>query len=205
MNTTIATIANPIFIDAAYNHGLVTVSVYNTIDRSESEVCHFANAANALNYAFLLKKRHGLLIARRAMELIKWVIDRTGAISTRAAARKAAEQQAPSLMSVDTALMTAWESMKSKYPDAVALTSADGLYVSFCDDANEIAAILGIEVETRANDSGEPTPQVSFSADKLDIYLPKLIKAGLRMALPEEDEKVGKKKGKKKATKNEAA
>lgn len=65
-----ATIANPTFVDANYLHGRFSVSVYNTIDRTEEQVCFFREARKALHYAFILKQRNGILIANRAMHLL---------------------------------------------------------------------------------------------------------------------------------------
>lgn len=65
-----ATISNPTFVDANYLHGRFSVSVYNTIDRSEEQVCFFREARKALHYAFILKQRNGILIANRAMHLL---------------------------------------------------------------------------------------------------------------------------------------
>ena len=202
--TTTAALSIPVFIDAAYNHGIVTVSIYNTAERTESEVCNFSNAANALNYAFLLKKRHGLIIARRAMELIKWVVERTGAISTRAAARKAAllKTDAPSIKS---SVVAEWEAMKSKNPDAVLLMRSGDAYTALNADAEEVAAILNLSAVAHADENGAAVNVLSFGADEIDTHLPKLIKAGLRVAVSEEPQPLKVEKPKKKSKKAAAA
>ncbi|MDE6267345.1 MAG: hypothetical protein K2M07_08365 [Muribaculaceae bacterium] len=96
MNTSVNTTANttaavnpnnfvvPSFIDANFIAGRLSVGIYHMADRTTTDTTNFTNAANALNYAFLLKKRYGITIARRAFELIMWEVRRTGAISTRA-------------------------------------------------------------------------------------------------------------------------
>ena len=112
MNTSVNTTANtaaavnpnnfvvPSFIDANFIAGRLSVGIYHMADRTTTDTINFTNAANALNYAFLLKKRYGITIARRAFELIMWEVRRTGAISTRAqrkaeAAKAVAEQTEP--------------------------------------------------------------------------------------------------------------
>lgn len=203
--TTAAALSIPVFIDAAYKHGIVTVSIYNTAERTESEVCNFTNAANALNYAFLLKKRHGLIIARRAMELIKWVVERTGAISTRAAARKAAAAKTADTPGIKSSVMAEWEAMKSKNPDAVLLMRSADYYMVLDDDAEEVAAILNLDAVEHTDENGTAVNVLSFGADELDTHLPKLIKAGLRVAVGEKPQQPKIEKAKKKSKKAAAA
>ena len=62
-------------------------------DRSIWHICNFTNAANALNYAFMLKGEN-CPISKNAMALIQAEIKRTGAISTRAKARQEAKEKA---------------------------------------------------------------------------------------------------------------
>ena len=200
VNTNTATLSIPVFIDAAYSHGIVTVSIYDTVKRTESEVCNFSNAANAMNYAFLLKKRYGLIIARRAMELIKWVVERTGAISTRAAARKASAWTAD-IPCIKSSVVAEWEAMKSKNPNVVLLMRSGDVYMALNDDAEEISAILNIETVAHTDDNGMTVNVLSFGADELDIHLPFLIKVGLRVAVGEEPQQPKVEKPKKKSKK----
>lgn len=83
------------FIDANYIAGRLSVGIYHLAERITTDTVNFTNAANALNYAFLLKKRHGINIAARAFDLIMWEIKRTGAISTRAQRKTEAAKAAP--------------------------------------------------------------------------------------------------------------
>lgn len=99
MSQTANTTANPknfivpSFVDANFTEGHLSVGIYHMAERTITESVKFSNAANALNYAFLLKKRHGITIARRAFDLILWEIGRTGAVSTRAKAKAEAVAQ----------------------------------------------------------------------------------------------------------------
>lgn len=102
------------FIDANYSNGFLSVGIYNPAERNIVQPIFFKNAANALNYAFLLKKRHGINIARRAFDLIQWEIKRTGAISTRAAQRITETAQA------ETAQETAKEVGRSEVDNQTA-------------------------------------------------------------------------------------
>ncbi|MBJ2190561.1 MULTISPECIES: hypothetical protein [Duncaniella] len=77
----------PSFINATYVAGRLSVGIYHMAERTTTESIIFSNAANAMDYAFSLQKRHGLYIARRAFELLLWEIQRTGAICNRAKAQ----------------------------------------------------------------------------------------------------------------------
>ena len=220
-NTTAANIIVPTFIDANYNAGRLSVGIYHMAERTITEAINFTNAANALNYAFLLKKRHGINIARRAFDLIMWEIKRTGAISTRAqrkaeAAKATAEPtteppteptEAPKAEKVEaeekpkrkraakvaeTPLMKQYKEMKKKHPDAVLLFRCGDFYECFGEDAVKASEILGISLTRRANGKAEAIELAGFPHHALDKYLPKLVRAGQRVAICEqlEDPKV---------------
>lgn len=195
----------PVFIDAAYNHGIVTVSVYDTTNNTDAEACNFTNAANALNYAFLLKKRHGLIISRRAMELISWVIARTGAISTRAAMRGAAAANTKDTPRIKAADVEKWKAVKSKNPEAILLMRTENTYTVLNADAEEVAAILNLAVVKHTDENGVAVNVLSFKVDELDTHLPKLIKAGLRVAVSEQTPQKKGIRPRKKSKKAEAA
>ncbi|WP_289763809.1 hypothetical protein [uncultured Duncaniella sp.] len=76
----------PSFINATFVAGRLSVGIYNMAERTTTDSIRFSNATNAMNYAFLLQKRHGLYIARRAFDLLLWEIQRKGAASNRAKA-----------------------------------------------------------------------------------------------------------------------
>ena len=90
----------------------------------------------------------------------------------------------------DTPLMKQYFEMKAKHKDAIILYRVGDFYETFCDDAKEVHDILGITLTSRAG-----SPLAGFPYHALDTYLPKLVRAGKRVAICEqlEDPKLTKK------------
>ena len=90
----------------------------------------------------------------------------------------------------DTPLMKQYFEMKAKHRDAIILYRVGDFYETFCDDAKEVHNILGITLTARAG-----SPLAGFPYHALDTYLPKLVRAGKRVAICEqlEDPKLAKK------------
>ncbi len=90
----------------------------------------------------------------------------------------------------DTPLMKQYQEMKRKHPDAVILYRVGDFYETFCEDAETTHEILGITLTQRAG-----SPLAGFPYHALDTYLPKLVRAGKRVAICEqlEDPKLTKK------------
>ena len=93
-----------------------------------------------------------------------------------------------------TPLMKQYASIKSKYPDALLLFRVGDFYETFGEDAIEASKILGIILTKRANGSSN-IELAGFPYHSLNTYLPKLVKAGKRVAICEqlEDPKMTKK------------
>ncbi|MEM6719176.1 MAG: DNA mismatch repair protein MutS [Bacteroidota bacterium] len=81
-----------------------------------------------------------------------------------------------------TPLMKQYNSIKSKYPDAMLLFRVGDFYETFGEDAVKAANILGI-VQTYRNNGGENIELAGFPHHSLNTYLPKLVKAGERVAI----------------------
>lgn len=96
---------------------------------------------------------------------------------------------------VETPLMKQYFAMKQKHPDAVLLFRVGDFYETFCDDAITASEILGITLTKRANGSAQSVELAGFPHHALDTYLPKLVRAGKRVAICEqlEDPKLAKK------------
>jgi len=96
---------------------------------------------------------------------------------------------------VDTPLMRQYMSVKHKYPDAVLLFRVGDFYETFSDDAIKASKILGITLTRRANGAASFVELAGFPYHALDTYLPKLVRAGERVAICEqlEDPKLTKK------------
>lgn len=97
---------------------------------------------------------------------------------------------APQAKTGDKLLMQ-YEAMKKKHPDAVVLFRVGDFYETFHDDARIISETLGLTLTSRGTDK---TPLAGFPHHALDAYLPKLVRAGKRVAICEqlEDPKVSK-------------
>ena len=95
----------------------------------------------------------------------------------------------------ETPLMKQYFEMKQKHPDAVLLFRVGDFYETFCDDAITTSEILGITLTRRANGSASSIELAGFPHHALDTYLPKLVRAGKRVAICEqlEDPKLTKK------------
>ena len=96
---------------------------------------------------------------------------------------------------VQTPLMKQYYSIKGKYPDAILLFRVGDFYETFSDDAIKTAGILGITLTKRANGSASSIELAGFPHHALDTYLPKLVRAGQRVAVCDqlEDPKMTKK------------
>ena len=96
---------------------------------------------------------------------------------------------------VETPLMKQYIEMKGKHPDAILLFRVGDFYETFSDDAIAASEILGITLTRRANGAAQFVELAGFPHHALDTYLPKLIRAGKRVAICEqlEDPKLTKK------------
>ncbi len=96
---------------------------------------------------------------------------------------------------VETPLMKQYIEMKAKHPDAVLLFRVGDFYETFSDDAIAASEILGITLTRRANGAASSVELAGFPHHALDTYLPKLVRAGKRVAICEqlEDPKLTKK------------
>ena len=85
-----------------------------------------------------------------------------------------------------TPLMKQYEEMKRKHPDAVLLFRVGDFYETFSDDAIVASDILGITLTRRANGANNYVELAGFPHHALDTYLPKLVRAGKRVAICEQ-------------------
>ncbi|HKI89557.1 MAG TPA: hypothetical protein VKA38_11060 [Draconibacterium sp.] len=96
---------------------------------------------------------------------------------------------------VETPLMKQYYDIKDKHPDAILLFRVGDFYETFGEDAIKAAEILGITLTRRANGAASYVELAGFPYHALDTYLPKLVRAGQRVAICEqlEDPKLTKK------------
>ena len=98
-------------------------------------------------------------------------------------------------MKNETPLMKQYAEMKKKHPDAILLFRVGDFYETFSDDAIAASEILGITLTRRGNGAATSVELAGFPHHALDTYLPKLVRAGRRVAICEqlEDPKLTKK------------
>jgi DNA mismatch repair protein MutS len=94
-----------------------------------------------------------------------------------------------------TPLMRQYYKIKARHPNAVLLFRMGDFYETFDEDAKRVSRLLGITLTTRNNGKSDDVPLAGFPHHALDSHLPKLIRAGLRVAICEqlEDAKYAKK------------
>lgn len=94
----------------------------------------------------------------------------------------------------DTPLMKQYYAFKAKYPEAMLLFRVGDFYETYGEDAIKSANILGIVLTRRSNGAAAGAEMAGFPHHALDTYLPKLVRAGLKVAVCEqlEDPKAAK-------------
>ncbi len=91
-----------------------------------------------------------------------------------------------SMKQKETPMMRQFNEMKRQHPDALLLFRVGDFYETYCDDALKASEILGITLTRRSNGSStqsSSTEMAGFPHHALDTYLPKLVRAGLRVAI----------------------
>src|SRR6185295_9436140 len=79
-------------------------------------------------------------------------------------------------------LMRQYHQIKAKYPDTILLFRLGDFYETFEEDAATAARVCGLTLTKRGNGTEGETPLAGFPHHQLDNYLPKLVKAGFRVA-----------------------
>ena len=97
----------------------------------------------------------------------------------------------------ETPMMQQFRNIKEQYPDAMLLFRCGDFYETYCEDAVKASKILNITLTHRSNggSSAASIDMAGFPFHALDTYLPKLVRAGLRVAICDqlEDPKLTKK------------
>lgn len=83
----------------------------------------------------------------------------------------------------ETPLMKQYNTIKAKYPDAILLFRVGDFYETFGEDAVRASSVLGITLTKRANGSASHIELAGFPHHSVDSYLPKLVRAGYRVAI----------------------
>jgi len=89
---------------------------------------------------------------------------------------------------LETPLMTQYNKVKKDYPDTIILFRVGDFFETFLDDAKTASKVLGITLTKRSNGKAGAVPLAGFPYHAIDTYLPKLVKAGYRVAICEQVE-----------------
>lgn len=168
--------------------------VYRLSENTKSDEFFFAQPIKALRYCFLLRKRSGAILPKAIYTKLMADVE---ASKAQAEAESAAPEAEPS------ALAKAFEQMKHKHPDTLLLFRMGDFYGSFADDAKTLSEILGITL-TRTSAKDITAQQAAFPATSLDTYLPKIVRAGKRVAICDEPQQFTESAPKKKAARKSA-
>ena len=170
--------------------GAMMWHVYRSEDSVKRGEFYFSEPLKALRYAFILRKLMAEVKASQPQP-------------QPSAAPEQESQPTAEVVGEPSPLARQYGEMKAKHPDAILLFRVGDFYESFGDDAVAVSEILGIVLtRTQAKDITER--QAAFPAHALDSYLPRLVRAGKRVAicdgLPEpQPEKKSRKRSTKKA------
>ncbi len=96
--------------------------------------------------------------------------------------------------SAETPLIKQYNQFKTQHPDAILLMRVGDFYETYGDDALKASQILGIVLTKKSNGASTAVDMAGFPHHAIDTYLPKLVRAGLRVAICEqlEDPKLAK-------------
>ena len=173
--------------------------VYRSNEGEKSSEFYFYQPLKALRYAFMLRKQGGGFIPKAIYNKLLAAVK-----AAKPAPAPEAEQgeSAPVPEGEPSPLARQYSEMKAKHTDAILLFRVGDFYESFGDDAVAVSEILGLVLtRTQAKDITER--QAAFPAHALDSYLPRLVRAGKRVAicdgLPEPQPKKRSRKSNKKA------
>ena len=173
----------------------------NGTKNAESDF-YFSEPLKCLRYMFLLRKRSGGIIPKAVYNKLMADVSASKAQAEPSAAQESAPEAEQA--SEQSALAKAWESMKAKHPDSILLFRCGDFYESYDIDAKIISEVLGITL-TRTSRKDITAQMAGFPHHALDSYLPRLVRAGKRVAICDEPTKVAEKvEPAKKATRKSA-
>ena len=160
--------------------------VYRSVDNVKSEEFYFSQPLKALRYAFILRKRTGAVIPKAIYNKLMAEVK-----ASQPQAESAPEQEQPTAESVGEApaavepspVARQWAEMKAKHHDAILLYRVGDFYESYSNDARAVAEVCGITLTRRSDVQDITEYQAAFPAHSIDTYLPKLVRAGKRVAI----------------------
>jgi len=158
---------------------------------------NFHEPLKAMRYMFLLSKRLELqidsiqlaalsLAYQRAKEAEQKAVENANSVLAEVGEAEEQSEPAPEAKSEEPAptepapILKQFDELKAKHPEAVLLFRCGDFYESYREDAKVCAEVLGITLTKRSSDN---IAMAGFPYHALDTYLPKLIRAGKRVAI----------------------
>ena len=148
---------------------------YRLSENTKSEEFYFASALKCLKYCFLLRKRAGGIIPKAIYNKLMADVQASKAQAEPSAPQESAPEAE---QASEPSAVEQFQQLKAKHPDAVLLFRKGDFYVSYFADAITLSEVLGI---TQLGRSG--SEQAMFPAANLDTFLPRLVRAGKRVAI----------------------
>lgn len=183
-------ISLPVYSDGSaapeYQPPVIAVGTYLS-NRAIVNISYFHNAEKAMKYAFVLKAEN-CPISKNAFTLLQAEVKRAKEAAEKEQEKKACEiiKESPLPVAPCKILTEQYEAMKAKHPDAVLLFRCGDFYECFGEDAVTCADILQITLTRRMNGPEKSIELAGFPHHALDTYLPKLVRAGKRVAICEQ-------------------
>ena len=163
--------------------GAIMWHVYRSEDSQKSAEFYFTEPLKALRYAFILRKRTGAVIPKAIYNRL--MADVKASQPQPQAEAEQAQQEVPTaeVVGEPSPLARQYEEMKAKHADCILLFRCGDFYAALGEDGAAVAEICGL-VLTRNEQAQDITrEQCAFPAHALDSYLPRLVRAGKRVAI----------------------
>ena len=162
--------------------------VYRSEDSVKSGEFYFSEPLKALRYAFILRKRTGAVIPKA---IYNKLMAEVKASQPQQEPSAEVEQEQPTADAVGEApaavepspVAKAYLQMKAKHPDAILLYRVGSFYEAYGDDAKAVAEVCGLTLTRRSDVQDITEFQAAFPAVSLDTWLPRLVRAGKRVAI----------------------
>ena len=148
-----------------------------SVNEEQEGMQHCKSPLKALRYCFLLKKQIGVKIAQDAIDHLRQEILQLKNAQQENSAAECVE------MDTTSASVKQFKELKAKHPDAILLFRKDDFYTAYSQDAEEVSEILGISITKSGRRNA-----CTFPHTALDTYLPKLVRAGKRIAICESNQ-----------------
>ena len=186
--------------------GAIMWHVYRSEDSQKSAEFYFTEPLKALRYAFILRKRTGAVIPKaiynRLMADVKASQPQPQQEPSAEAEQAQQEQPTAEVVGEPSPLARQYEEMKAKHADCILLFLCGDFYAALGEDGAAVAEICGLVLTRNEQAQDITAQQCAFPAHALDSYLPRLVRAGKRVAICDQlaaPEKKSRKRSTKKA------